>query len=254
MIPRQSRQISFYDEYVQTVPVDIHRWMLGITYIFATAIYMTFCTYDYNKSNAILEKQSRLENNTDLNGIYGNDSKLYDAVVFSDFFYCFYIFSVAFACGFCCRGRERHCDFCSIFMLNILGACISIPHAFPYLKDQIVGPDHQIISCNHIENLDSWLNDWCTFHKHRIILSWSLIFVWFITYPIYLFIILVILGKRVYRILKLWTIYQYQYRKGLFLTWLENRKEKSMQQNEIVTDNKSVKEVTTYEIKIVAIE
>ncbi|CAG8852658.1 12914_t:CDS:1, partial [Gigaspora margarita] len=52
----------------------------------------------------------------------------------------------------------------------------------------------------------------------------------------------------------LWTTYQYQYRKGLFITWLEKRKEKSMQQNEIVTDNKSVKEDTTNEIKIVTVE
>ncbi|CAG8844421.1 28902_t:CDS:2, partial [Gigaspora margarita] len=104
-----------------------------------------------------------------------------------------------------------------------------IPLAFPYIKDQIIGPDHKIMSCNNIENLDSWLKDWCTFHKHRIILS-------------------------CYRFLKLWTIYQYQYRKGLFLTWLENRKEKSMQQNEIVNDNKSAKEDTTNEIKIVTVE
>ncbi|CAG8830841.1 22726_t:CDS:1, partial [Gigaspora rosea] len=46
------------------------------------------------------------------------------------------------------------------------GACMSIPLAFPYIKDQFIGPDHKIISCNNIENLDSWLKDWCTFHKH----------------------------------------------------------------------------------------
>ncbi|CAG8784815.1 18889_t:CDS:2, partial [Dentiscutata erythropus] len=87
-------------------------------------------------------------------------------------------------------------------------ACIGIPLSFPYLKDQIVGPDHQIISCDHIEGLNS-----C---------------------------------KGVYRILKLWTTYQYQYIKGLFLTWLEKLKEKSMQQND-----KSVKEDTINDIKIV---
>ncbi|CAG8805401.1 8403_t:CDS:1, partial [Dentiscutata erythropus] len=38
---------------------------------------------------------------------------------------------------------------------------------------------------------------------------------------------------------------------GLFLTWLEKRKEKSMQQNEIVTYNMSVKEDTINDIKIV---
>ncbi|CAG8792459.1 2242_t:CDS:2, partial [Dentiscutata erythropus] len=89
---------------------------------------------------------------------------------------------------------------------------------------QIVGPDHQIISCDHIEVLNSWLNDWCTFHKLRIILSWLLIFVWFIMSPIYLFTILAILKKR---------------------------KEKSMQQNEIITYNKSVKEDAINDLKVV---
>ncbi|CAG8767462.1 7224_t:CDS:2 [Dentiscutata erythropus] len=102
--------------------------------------------------------------------------------------------------------------------------CFDIVPTFPYLKDQIVGPDHQIISCNRIEVLDSWLNDW------------------------------LILGKRVYRILSLWIAYQYQYRKGLFLTWLEKRKEKSMQQSKVVNDNKNIKEDTTNNVKIVVFE
>ncbi|CAG8485783.1 26407_t:CDS:2 [Dentiscutata erythropus] len=105
--------------------------------------------------------------------------------------------------------------------------CFYMVPTIPYLKDQIVGPDHQIISCNHIEVLDSWLNDWCTFHKLR---------------------------KRVYRILSLWIVYQYQYRKGLFLTWLEKRKEKSKQSSKIVADNKNIKEDTTNNVKIVVFE
>ncbi|CAG8709712.1 10103_t:CDS:2 [Dentiscutata erythropus] len=179
MIPRQSRKISFYEEYVQTISVEFHKWMLIINYTLVLVIFVIFFSFDY-KADAILKEQNNLKNNTDLYGKYGYDS---------------------------------------------LGACIGIPLSFPYLKDQIVGPDHQIISCDHIEVLDSWLNDWCTFYK------------------------LPILSKRVYRILKLWTTYQYQYRKGLFLTWLEKRKEKSMQQND-----KSVKEVTTNDIKIVTVE
>ncbi|CAG8485791.1 26408_t:CDS:2 [Dentiscutata erythropus] len=92
--------------------------------------------------------------------------------------------------------------------------CFYMVPTIPYLKDQIVGPDHQIISCNHIEVLDAWLNDWC---------------------------------KRVYRILSLC---QYQY----ILNLVRKTKRKSMQPNKIVADDKNIKEDTTNNVKIVVFD
>ncbi|CAG8504837.1 18207_t:CDS:2 [Dentiscutata erythropus] len=171
------------------------------------------------KSDAILNKQNSLNNNTDLDGKYGYDSALSYAGGYSLAFYGYYCIYCVFTCCWCsCMSTDCICVTLA-FIFNIIGACSSIPLALPYLKDQIIGPDHQIISCGHIEVLDSWLNDWCTLNKLRIILSWLLILA-----------------------------------KGLFLTWLEKRKEKSMQQNEIVTYNKSIKEDTTDDIKIITVE
>ncbi|CAG8699847.1 15075_t:CDS:2 [Dentiscutata erythropus] len=89
----------------------------------------------------------------------------------------------------------------------------SITLAYPYLKDQIVGPGYQIIQCDYIDSSGPWQDHWCVFHKR-------------------------LLCKRAYRISKLWLVYQYQYRKGL---WLKKQKEKSNQQNELATDNKNDK-------------
>ncbi|CAG8831727.1 17886_t:CDS:2, partial [Gigaspora rosea] len=51
-----------------------------------------------------------------------------------------------------CEGFNIKCG----FMLNISGAIFSIPLAYPYLKDQIIGPDYQIIQCDQIDSLGSW--------------------------------------------------------------------------------------------------
>ncbi|CAG8774371.1 20485_t:CDS:1, partial [Gigaspora rosea] len=88
-----------------------------------------------------------------------------------------------------------------------LGAILSMLPAYPYLKDQIIGPDYQIIQCDQVDSLGSWQDQWCAYHQRRIILSWLLIFVWFTMVFIYLAIALliglVILCKRGYRISKL---------------------------------------------------
>ncbi|CAG8793525.1 23993_t:CDS:1, partial [Dentiscutata erythropus] len=45
MIPRQSRKISFYEEYVeyvQTIPVEFHKWMLIINYMLVLVIFVIF--------------------------------------------------------------------------------------------------------------------------------------------------------------------------------------------------------------------
>ncbi|CAG8470894.1 10595_t:CDS:2, partial [Dentiscutata heterogama] len=79
-----------------------------------------------------------------------------------------------------------------------------------------MGPDNIIISCID-EFLDSWKYNWCSLHQKLIVLAWSSLF------------------------LKLWTVYQYQYRKGLFLTWLKERKEKIRKKNEVAPYNMNSK-------------
>ncbi|RIB23987.1 hypothetical protein C2G38_760620 [Gigaspora rosea] len=167
------------------------------------------------------------------------------AIIFSNFV-CVYIYFTV-CCGPGCG-----------FMLNIPGVILSIPIAYPYLKDQIVGPDYRIIQCDQIDSLGSWQDQWCANHQRRIILSWLLIFVWFTTFFVYLsiklLIVLVILCKVCYRISKLWVIYQYQYRKGLFLTWLKEQKEKSRQQQVEPATAKNVKsDMVNKEINIVEV-
>ncbi|CAG8622359.1 19330_t:CDS:2, partial [Gigaspora rosea] len=146
------------------------------------------------------------------------------------------------------------------FMFNILGSIYSTPLAHPYLKDQIIGPDYRIIQCGQIDSLGSWQDQWCTYHQHRIILSWLFIFVWlmplFIYFSISLLIALLILCKRRYRISKLWVVYQYQYKKGLFLEWLKEQKKKSRQRIEPETtknvkSNMVNKEINKVEVVIV---
>ncbi|RIB11629.1 hypothetical protein C2G38_2202931 [Gigaspora rosea] len=85
------------------------------------------------------------------------------------------------------------------YMLITPGAIFSIPLAYPYLNDQIIGPDYRIIQCNQIDSLGSWLDQWCAYHQR-------------------------LLCKRGYKISKLWVVYQYQYRKGLFLTCYDTKK------------------------------
>ncbi|CAG8814270.1 954_t:CDS:2 [Gigaspora margarita] len=98
----------------------------------------------------------------------------------------------------------------------------SIPLVYPYLKDQIIGPDYQIIQCDQIDSLGSWQDQWCANHQRRIILSWLLIFVWF-------------------------TI------KGLFSTWLKEQKEKSRQQIESATVKNVKSDMVNKEINIVEV-
>ncbi|CAG8449146.1 1752_t:CDS:2 [Gigaspora rosea] len=86
-------------------------------------------------------------------------------------------------------------------------AGFSIPLVYPYLKDQVIGPDNRIIQCDQIYSSGSSQDQWCAYHQRLI------------------------LCKRGYKISKLWVVYQYQYRKGLFLTWLKEQKEKSRQQH-----------------------
>ncbi|CAG8585658.1 26157_t:CDS:2 [Gigaspora margarita] len=158
------------------------------------------------------------------------------------------------------EGRDE-CEGCNVgcgFALNIPGAILSIPIAYPYLKDQIIGPDYRIIQCDQIDSLGSWQDQWCAHHQRRIILSWLLIFVWFTTFFIYLaitlLIVLVVLCKRAYRISKLWIVYQYQYRKGLFLTWLKEQKDKSRQQQIDPVSAENVKsDLVNKEINIVEV-
>ncbi|CAG8832493.1 35670_t:CDS:2, partial [Racocetra persica] len=82
---------------------------------------------------------------------------------------------------------------------------LNIPFTFPYLEDKIMGPVYQIISCNQSEPFNSW--------------------------NIQLF-----LSKRINDFLILWTVYLYQYRKELCLTWLNERKERLKLQNEISSE------------------
>ncbi|CAG8644372.1 24682_t:CDS:2, partial [Gigaspora rosea] len=103
------------------------------------------------------------------------------------------------------------------------GAAFSIPLVYPYLKDQIIGPDYRIIQCDQIDSLGSWQDQWCAHHQRRIILSWLLIFVWFTT-------------------------------KGLFLTWLKEQKEKLRQQQVEPGTAKNVKsDMVNKEINIVEV-
>ncbi|CAG8644360.1 24681_t:CDS:2 [Gigaspora rosea] len=109
-------------------------------------------------------------------------------------------------------------------------AVFSIPLVYPYLKDQIIGPDYRIIQCDKIDSLGSWQDQWCSHHQRLA------------------------LCKVGYKISKLWVIYQYQYRKGLFLTWLKEQREKSRQQQIEPATAKNVKndmvnkEINTVEI------
>ncbi|CAG8713798.1 10693_t:CDS:2 [Dentiscutata heterogama] len=154
MIPRQPRGISFYDEFVQTVPRKIITRMQAINSTFLLVIFILYNVYDIKAEN-ILNEENAHGNKTDLNGKYGYDSGLFVSYI------SLFIFSV---------------DICAV------------------------------------------------------------------------------LCKRVYRILSLWIVYQYQYKKGLFLAWLEKRKEKLMQQNKIVINNKNIKEDATDNIKTVVVE
>ncbi|CAG8691490.1 40065_t:CDS:2, partial [Gigaspora margarita] len=55
---------------------------------------------------------------------------------------------------------------------NRPGAIFSIPLAYPYLKDQIIGPDYRIIQCDQIDSLGSWQDHWCAHHQRRLFLTW----------------------------------------------------------------------------------
>ncbi|RIB23982.1 hypothetical protein C2G38_2169822 [Gigaspora rosea] len=111
----------------------------------------------------------------------------------------------------------------------IPGTIFSIPIVYPYLKDQIIGPDYRIIQCEQIDSLGSWQDQWCANHQRP-------------------------LCKVGYKISKLWVIYQYQYRKGLFLTWQKEQKEKSRQQQVEPATAKNVKsDIVNKEINIVEV-
>ncbi|KAF0554320.1 hypothetical protein F8M41_019402 [Gigaspora margarita] len=205
MIPRQSRQISFCNEFDRTsqiIPAP-GRLVLIINNILVTITLLYFLIDDFSADSILSENH------------YEN--------------------------------------------MKELGAIFSIPLAYPYLKDQIIGPDYRIIQCDHIDSLSSWQDQWCAHHQRRIILSWLLIFVWLITFFIYLaialLIVLVVLCKRSYRISKLWVVYQYQYRKGLFLAWLKEQKKKNSRQQQIesVTAKNVKSDLVNKEINIVEV-
>ncbi|RIB23985.1 hypothetical protein C2G38_2242311 [Gigaspora rosea] len=144
---------------------------------------------------------------------YSYDMSFFGTVAYSLLLFCLYTIY------FC------ECDSRCGFIVNILGAVFSIPLVYPYLKDQIIGPDYRIIQCDKIDSLGSWQDQWCSHHQ-----------------------------RLSYKISKLWVIYQYQYRKGLFLTWLKEQKEKSRQQQIEPATAKNVKndmvnkEINTVEI------
>ncbi|KAF0554342.1 hypothetical protein F8M41_019419 [Gigaspora margarita] len=229
MIPRLSRQISFCEEFDRTlekVPPTPGRLALIINNILVTITLTMFLIDDFSANHILSSNQN--VNDTKLYGKYGYN---YDMDIFGTaaIVLCIY-FCVMIYVAACHKSCYVGCGFTA----KIAGAVFSIPLTYPYLKDQIVGPDYKIIQCDQIDYLGSWQDHWCTYHQRRIILSWLLLFVWFAAFFIYLFIslwiALVVLCKRSYRILKLWVVYQYQYRKGLFLTWLKEQKEKSRQQ------------------------
>ncbi|RIB11632.1 hypothetical protein C2G38_94257 [Gigaspora rosea] len=252
MIPRQSRQISFCEEFeraLEKVPPTPGRLALIINNIIVTIILTMFLIDDYSANHILLSNQN--VNETRLYGKYGYSYDM-DALGTAAIVLCIYLCVMIYvvAC-------DKRCYVGCGFTVKITGAVLSIPLAYPYLKDQIVGPDYQIIQCDQIDYLGSWQDQWCTYHQRRIILSWLLIFVWFAALFIYLFILLwialVVLCKRSYRFSKLWVVYQYQYRKGLFLTWLKERKEKSKQQTKPAIIKNVKSDIINKEINIVEV-
>ncbi|CAG8767316.1 44252_t:CDS:2, partial [Gigaspora margarita] len=173
--------------------------------------------------------ENQNENMTELYGSYGynHDLASFGSVATG---YCILFCAIIFF-SICCKDDDD-CNIICGFMLNIPGAIFSIPLAYPYLKDQIIGPDYRIIQCDQIDSLGSWQDQW----------------------SIALLIVLVVLCKRSYRISKLWVVYQYQYKKGLFLTWLKEQKEKSRQQQiEPVTAKNVKSDMVNKEINIVEV-
>ncbi|KAF0554321.1 hypothetical protein F8M41_019403 [Gigaspora margarita] len=255
MIPRQSRQISFcneFDRISQIIPTS-GRLVLIINNILVTITLLFFLIDDFSADKILSENQN--ENMTELYGSYGynHDLASFGSVATG---YCILFCAIIFF-SICCKDDDD-CNIICGFMLNIPGAIFSIPLAYPYLKDQIIGPDYRTIQCDQIDSLGSWQDQWCAHHQRRIILSWLLIFVWFTTFFIYLaialLIVLVVLCKRSYRISKLWVVYQYQYKKGLFLTWLKEQKEKTRQQQiEPVTAKNVKSDMVNKEINIVEV-
>ncbi|RIB21026.1 hypothetical protein C2G38_2177762 [Gigaspora rosea] len=243
MIPRQPRQISFNDELTQTLekvpPPGILVLLIYTLLVFTTLTLLYF--YDI-ESNYILFYNQNV-NNQDIN-YFGLIIAYLTCSLMALFYPIFEYF----------KYKKRYG-----IIFNILGAGFSIPLVYPYLKDQVIGPDNRIIQCDQIYSSGSSQDQWCAYHQRRIILSWLLIFVWFTKFFIYsllipLLIVLVILCKRGYKISKLWVVYQYQYRKGLFLTWLKEQKEKSRQQHiESVTINNVKNDKANKEINIVEI-
>ncbi|RIB14723.1 hypothetical protein C2G38_1633402 [Gigaspora rosea] len=262
MIPRQSRQISFCEEFHRTLEKVPTPWrlMLIINDILVT-ITLFFFVIDDSSADDILSRNQN-ENMTKLYGKYGYNQDM-DSHGFlatgNCILFCMIIYLLVFFASFKDLDSGDYCFLVGCgFVLNILGASFSILIAYPYLKDQIIGPDYRIIQCDQIDSLGSWQDQWCAHHQRRIILSWLLIFVWFTMYFIYLattlLIVLVVLCKRGYRISKLWVIYQYQYRKGLFLAWLKEQKEKSGQQQiEPVTAKNVKSDIVNKEIIIVEV-
>ncbi|RIB29127.1 hypothetical protein C2G38_1236452 [Gigaspora rosea] len=238
MIPRQKKQFLFFDEFVQTFSLNAIRWTILVNYLLALAIFVSFNVYDY-KVKKILYEQN---NNTTQCIPYGYDCTLQ---IFGDF--CWYTYAVFFSLTLLCtyyiifRFSWKWQHLIPLFIFDIILTCINIPFNYPYLTKQVMGPDYTIISCN-IELSDSWIYNFCSFFKILFKLAWSSLFVWFIKYLIYLLFILIIASKRIYRFLKLWIVYQYQYRKGLFLTWLKERKEKTRKNNEVTPKNVNFKD------------
>ncbi|KAF0554341.1 hypothetical protein F8M41_019418 [Gigaspora margarita] len=207
MIPRQSRQIPFCEEFTQTVEKVPGELVILINSIFVTITLILFMIYDKDAENIL-----RSNRNVNMTMSYGK------------------------------YGRSK------------IGALFSIPLAYPYLKNQITGPDYRIIQCGQIDSLGSWQDQWCAYHQRRIILSWLLIFVRFSAFFIYLSIaLLVVLCNRSYRISKLWIIYQFQYRKGLFLEWLKKQEKKANQHTDPETTKNVKSDIVNNEINKVEV-
>ncbi|RIB26722.1 hypothetical protein C2G38_195890 [Gigaspora rosea] len=235
LIPRQPRQPSIYDV-SRSVICQFNPWIQSINYILALAIFVTYSFYDF-KANSILNDENQKSNINDLHSKYG-----YDFTLELIGWVCWSIYSITLLMSMVSRCIYyrlpwRLKPLILVFICDILTACLNIPFTFPYLKDKIIGPGYQIISCNRKEPTISWKFHWCALHEKLVVLAWLSIFVWFLAYLFYIFIVLIVISERIYNFLRLWFIYQYQYRKGLFLTWLKERKEKRLKlQNHIIPD------------------
>ncbi|RIB20392.1 hypothetical protein C2G38_1197060 [Gigaspora rosea] len=215
ILPRRARQPSFYDEYIQKLKTIKFIYIRSLVYIFALLIFSFHVVSDSVVHN-ILKDHTVYKYN------YGLERAKH---VFRVLYLCMLVCQACHLITFWCYRREWCLTYYIwILIYDISSVCQNIIISLQYLRDQILGNDYPI-SCN-TEPLDSWTLKFCSQYKYLIILSWLSLFVWFIEHLICLLIALVILGRRIHENLKLWIVYQYQYKKGLLLTYLKERKEK----------------------------